>query len=147
MSNCVAIWVSSTSSFVKNNLYKATPNLWKDNEWTGQSLSSLLRNVDVRHSRYVCRSTSTTLGVTGIELVKTYTKAFQQYRLISSPNVRSFYCQPSSVPSYHGSAMDVVMIRCRRSNNKEQWVVGVAEEDLVNYRDNQSNTVIAAHLG
>ena len=41
-------------------------------------------------------------------------------RSISSPDVRSFYCQPSSVASFHGSAMLVVMIRCRISYYKEQ---------------------------
>ena len=43
-------------------------------------------------------------------------------RSISSPDVRSFYCQPSHVASYHGSAMSVVTIRCRRSHYKEQWM-------------------------
>ena len=35
-------------------------------------------------------------------------------RSISSPDVRKFYHQPSSVASYHGSAMPVVMIDCRK---------------------------------
>ena len=30
-------------------------------------------------------------------------------RSVSSPNVRSFYCQPSTVANYHGSATSVVM--------------------------------------
>ena len=45
-------------------------------------------------------------------------------RPISSPDVRSFYCQPSGVASYHGSAMSVVMIRSRKSYYKEQWMDG-----------------------
>ena len=39
----------------------------------------------------------------------------------------------STVESYHGSTMSVVMTRCRRSHYKEKWMVGVAEEDHVNY--------------
>ena len=31
---------------------------------------------------------------------------------VSWPNIRSFYCHPVSVESYHGSAMSVVTIRC-----------------------------------
>ena len=42
-------------------------------------------------------------------------------------------CQPSIIASHHGSAMYVVMTRCRRSCYKEQWMVVVAEEDLVNH--------------
>ena len=34
---------------------------------------------------------------------------------VSSPDIRIFYCQPSSVASCHGLAMSVVVIRCRRS--------------------------------
>ena len=49
---------------------------------------------------------------------------------ISSPDVRSFYCPPPSVASYHGAVMSVVMIRCRR---EEQWVVVVAEKYLINH--------------
>ena len=36
-------------------------------------------------------------------------------RSISSSDIRNFFCQPSSVASYHGSAMSAVMIRCQRS--------------------------------
>ena len=50
-----------------------------------------------------------------------------------SPNVTNFHCPPSSVANFHGSAMSVVMIRCRRSYYKEQWMVVVADEDLVNH--------------
>ena len=39
----------------------------------------------------------------------------------------------STVASYHGSAMFVVMIRHRGSYYKEQWMVGVAVEDCVNH--------------
>ena len=39
----------------------------------------------------------------------------------------------STVASYYGSTMSVVMIRCRRSYYKEQWMLGVAEEDRVNH--------------
>ena len=53
--------------------------------------------------------------------------------LISSPDVRSFYCQLSSVASYHGLAMSVVIIRCRTSYYNEEWMVVVAEEYLVNH--------------
>ena len=65
-------------------------------------------------------------------------------RSISSPDVRSFCCQPSSFTSYHSSAMSVVMIHYRRSYYKEQWMVVVAEEDLVNHgrttsRNGQAN--------
>ena len=42
--------------------------------------------------------------------------------------------------SCHGSAMYVVMIRCRTSYYKEQWMVIIVEEDLVNYgRTTSSN--------
>ena len=54
-------------------------------------------------------------------------------RSASSPNVSSFYCIPSSVARYYGSAMSVVMIHCLRPYNKEQWMVVVAEEDFVNH--------------
>ena len=54
-------------------------------------------------------------------------------RSISSSDVWSFYYKPSSVASYHGSAISVVMIRYRRSHYKEQWMVVVAEEVLVNH--------------
>ena len=47
----------------------------------------------------------------------------------SPPDVRSVYCQPTCVASYHCSAMSIVMIRCQRSCYKEQWMAGVAEED------------------
>ena len=58
---------------------------------------------------------------------------------LSSSDGRSFYCQPSSVASYHGSVMSIVMILCRRSYCKvshiveEQWMVVVADEDIVNH--------------
>ena len=48
-------------------------------------------------------------------------------RSISSPNVRRFYCKPSSVPSDHDSAIFVVAIRCPRSYYKEQWMAVVTE--------------------
>ena len=47
-------------------------------------------------------------------------------RLISSPDARSCYCRPSSIARNHGSDMSVVMIRCRQSYFKEQWMVAVA---------------------
>ena len=53
-------------------------------------------------------------------------------RSISTADVTIFNCQPSSVASYHGTAMYVKM-RCRRSYYNEQWLVVVAEEDLVNH--------------
>ena len=64
-----------------------------------------------------------------------------------SPDVRSFYCQPSSIASYHGSAMSAVMIRCRSSYYKEQSTVVVAEEDLVEHQgmDRPVDVVIAGH--
>ena len=44
-----------------------------------------------------------------------------------------FYGQLSIIASYHGSAMSVVMICCRRSYCMEQWMVVIPEEDLVNH--------------
>ena len=54
--------------------------------------------------------------------------------LISSPDVRSFHCQHSSMTSCRGSAMSVVIICCQRSYYKEPWtaVGGVAGEGPVN---------------
>ena len=46
-------------------------------------------------------------------------------RSLSSPDVGSFYCQSSSVASWHGLAMSVMVIRCRISYYKEQWMVVV----------------------
>ena len=50
---------------------------------------------------------------------------------------------------YHGSAMSVAMIRCRRSYYKEQWMgIGDAEEDRVNHgMDRPVDVVIVAHIG
>ena len=53
-------------------------------------------------------------------------------RSISSPDVRSFYCQPSSITSYHGSAASIVVIRYQRSYYREQWMVVITEEGLIN---------------
>ena len=39
---------------------------------------------------------------------------------------------PSSVASYHGAAMSVAMIRCRRSHYRAPWTEGVAEVHRVN---------------
>ena len=39
--------------------------------------------------------------------------------------------QPSSVASYHGSAMSASIIRCRRSYCRAPWTEGVAEVDRV----------------
>ena len=50
----------------------------------------------------------------------------------SSPDDRSSCCKPSSVASYHGSVMCVVIIRCRRSYYKEMSTEDVAEEDRAN---------------
>ena len=49
-------------------------------------------------------------------------------------DVWSYYCQPSSVASYHAAAMSVVVIRCQRSRFKEQWMVVVTEEDHLHQR-------------
>ena len=74
-------------------------------------------------------------------------------RSTASPDVRSFYCQPSSITSYHGSDMSVVMIRCRIPYYNEQWMVVVAEEYLVNHEgqhqrmDRPVDVVIDAHQG
>ena len=40
---------------------------------------------------------------------------------ISSPDVRSFYRQPSSIANYHGSAMSAVKIRYQKSYYKMDW--------------------------
>ena len=48
------------------------------------------------------------------------------------PDTRIFYFQPSGVAGCHGLAMSVVMIHCQRSYYKEQWILGVADEDCVN---------------
>ena len=50
-----------------------------------------------------------------------------------SLKVRRFYCRPSNVASYHGSAISVAMIRCWRSYYKERRMVVVVKEDLVNH--------------
>ena len=42
-----------------------------------------------------------------------------------------FYCQPTNVASYHGSATYVILTRCRISHYKEQWMVLVADEVTV----------------
>ena len=41
---------------------------------------------------------------------------------------------PSSVASYHGLAMAVVIICCQGLYHKEQWMVVVAEANLLNHR-------------
>ena len=48
----------------------------------------------------------------------------------------AFTDKPSSIASDHGSALSVVMICCRRSYYKEQWMVSVKQEDCVNYEKN-----------
>ena len=48
-------------------------------------------------------------------------------------HVRSFYCQLSNVERYHGSAMSLIMILCRNSYYKEQWMVVVTDEDRINH--------------
>ena len=59
----------------------------------------------------------------------------------------------SSVASYHGSAVSLMMVRCQRSYYEEQWMVGVAEEDLAIMEgqhqgmDRPVDVVIAAHSG
>ena len=53
-------------------------------------------------------------------------------RSISSPDIRSFCSQPPGVACYHGSAMSVVVLRCRGSYYKEQWMTVDADVDLVN---------------
>ena len=50
---------------------------------------------------------------------------------VYSPDFRNFYCQPSSLASYHGSVMSAAKTRCQKSYCREQYVVGVAEEDRV----------------
>ena len=43
-------------------------------------------------------------------------------RPISSPDIRNFYYQLSSVASYHGSAMSAVMIRClNHTTGNSRW--------------------------
>ena len=54
-------------------------------------------------------------------------------RSVSSLGVRSFCCQLSGVVNYHGLAMSVVRYAAEYHTTKEQWVVVVAEEDLVNH--------------
>ena len=39
----------------------------------------------------------------------------------------------SGITSYHGLAMSTIFIRCRKSYNKEQWMVVITEEDHVNH--------------
>ena len=39
----------------------------------------------------------------------------------------------ANISSYHGSAMYVDVIRCRKPCNREWWKVVVAEEDRVNH--------------
>ena len=48
--------------------------------------------------------------------------------------LESFYCQLTTVASYYSSAMSVVIVRCQKSYYKEQWMVGVADEDCINHR-------------
>ena len=65
------------------------------------------------------------------------TKKYMCDMSTSSPDVRSFNCQPSSVASYHGSAV-CRMLRCRRSYYREQLMAVVADEDLVNHEKTTS---------
>ena len=51
---------------------------------------------------------------------------------------QEFSMSMSSGACYHGLVMPVVMIRCRRSYYKEQWVIVVAEEDLVKHESTTS---------
>ena len=44
----------------------------------------------------------------------------------------------SSVASYHGLALSVVMIRCQRAYDQEQRMVVIAQEDLINHRSTTS---------
>ena len=48
----------------------------------------------------------------------------------------------STVASYHGSAMSVVMIRCRRSDYKEQW-----KHSRYQVVDRAVDVVITVHRG
>ena len=63
------------------------------------------------------------------------TNVYGNRRSISSMNVRSFYWVPS-VASYHGSAMSSSWYAAKGHSwyYKEQWIVVVAEEYLVNQR-------------
>ena len=53
-------------------------------------------------------------------------------RSIFLPDERRFYCQLSSVASYHGSSTSAITIRCQKPYYKEQWIVVLTEEDPVN---------------
>ena len=77
------------------------------------------------------------------ECLAYYTESTKQTNMygnksVSSPDVRSFYCQPSSATSYRGSAMSVVMIHCRRSYYKEKWMIVVAEDLVLSTADRMS---------
>ena len=110
-------------------------------------------SVDARAGRWrrIWRSESRPLktNATG-ECLAYHTESINQANIcsngsISSQDVMWFYSQPSSVASYHCSAMSVVLIRCRRSYYKEQWVAIVAEEDLVNHgRTTSRNAMLPA---
>ena len=66
-------------------------------------------------------------GMLGISFREHKTKS------LSSAHFRSLYCQPSSVASYHGSPMCVLMIRCQRLYYEKQWMAVNAEKERINH--------------
>ena len=63
---------------------------------------------------------------------KTNEYVWQQV-IILAGRLRSVYCQPSGFAGFYGSAISIIMMRCRRSYYKGQWFVVIAEEDLINH--------------
>ena len=58
------------------------------------------------------------------------------YRSISSSDFLSFYCQASSVASYHGSVMSIVMIRCRNHTTKNSGWKPSQKKTAKSWKDN-----------
>ena len=93
--------------------------------------------------------TNATGGYLAYHLNNTKLKCMYDNRLIPSPDIRNFYrkCQPSSVASYHSSAMSAVMIHCRKSYYNEQWIIVVAVEDRVNHGRAAKHELSYRHFG
>ena len=122
--------------------------LWKNNTISFPTTINLYKTLVFSMQFYLCQSWTLTAELErrfqAFETNDTqecrvyHTKSIKQRnmygsRSVSSSDVGSFYCQPSNITSYRGSAMSVVIIRCRKSHHEEQWMVVVAEKDFVNH--------------